>query len=232
MVAGLVFGVLLLAGFAYTGLTAPQLGDRLAAATGAATTVLALVAGATAAQNFLLIAAARQQASESRDLVAAALEQAAASDAQAKGTMALVEEARLDREYEFRPLLTLDITERGTVGARPFRRLIASNIGRGPALNVAVATHDFVGGTHVFGSSGLFDLGPGARRELEIYDEAGAAGQTFRRLVDGLPEPSVAVGFVDLTGNKYRVALVDGFRRPLETRRRDDPQVLDWAAWT
>lgn len=223
--------VLLLA-FLLTAATATQLTDRLAAATGAATALLALVAGTSAVQNAQLISAAREQARESSELVEAAAQQAEASTAQSKATLALVDEARADREFEYRPLLTFVVSSQGSVGGRPYRHLTVTNIGRGPAISAAIATHDFVDQGHLFGSSDMFDLGPGASRAFEVYDQVGASGQAFRRLIDDLHEPTLAIGFMDVVGNRYRVATSAGFRRPVETRHHDSPQQLDWAAWT
>src|SRR5258708_707110 len=82
-IGGAALIVALLAAFGWTIVLATDLSDRLAAATGAATTALAAVAVVTIWQNLRLVAAAREEARAAHELVAAANNQAESSSAQA-----------------------------------------------------------------------------------------------------------------------------------------------------
>lgn len=121
--AGLISGLVAVAILVATAITNPDVGQRVAAATAAATIVLALVGGLTTWQNSRLVAAAteqarlsreqaesserlvraateeasaaREQARASRDLVAAAIDQATASRAQADASQRLAEAATM-----------------------------------------------------------------------------------------------------------------------------------------
>jgi hypothetical protein len=89
-----------------------------------------------------LALAANEQTEVSRELAEASRKQAAASDTQAAATLALVEEARADRELEFRPFLTLHVHKRGDHGGRQYIEVVVANVGRGPALLTALAYHE------------------------------------------------------------------------------------------
>lgn len=125
------------------------------------------------------------------------------------------------------------IRQRGDHGGRQYVEVVVANIGRGPALHAGVSYHEFPGEAvgHLFGSSPLFDLGPGESESFSIYLDAGAEAQAFRRVTDDLPDPAVAVGFEDIVGNRYRCASGRGFRREPDTWRRGDANQPDWARW-
>ncbi len=190
---------------------------------------------------------AREQASASRDLVSAAIDQATASRAQAEASqhlaqaaamqaraaVELVEETRVDRQLGFQPFVTAEVRQRGDHGGRQYVQVVVANIGRGPALHAAVAYHEFPdeAAGHLFGASPFFDMGPGESDSFTLYLDAGAAAQAFRRLVDDLPDPAVAVAFEDVVGNRYRWASGGGFRRQPDVWRRSDQVQPDWARW-
>jgi hypothetical protein len=252
--AAVVVGLIALTVLVATALINPDAGQRVAAATGAATIVLALIAAGSMWQNFRLVAAAADQAEASRtqaessrqvaqaaaDQAAASMQQAVASERlaeaagrQAKASFALVEEARSDRELEFQPVVTVRLLMRGDHGGRRYAQVTTSNVGRGAALRVAIAYHEFVdpGLGHLFGSFAQADLGPDQRDTPTIYLGTGASDQADRRLIDDLPEPGLAAGYEDVVGNRYRwVATPSGHGR-LEVWRRGAANQPEWSRW-
>lgn len=250
----MTFGLVALAVLAVTAVVNVDSGQRVAAATGAATIVLALIAIVSLRQNVKLLAVAvgqaedsRARAESSRQLALAAAEQAAASvqqalasemlaeaaGRQAEATLALVQEARLDRELEFQPVITVRVVTRSGQGGRQSVQVAIANVGRGTASQVALAYHEFAdpGPGHLFGSESMVDFGPGESDSSEMSLGATASNQANRRLTDDLPEPALAAGFEDVLGNRYRWAATPSGHGRLEVWRPGAAAQPDWSRW-
>lgn len=180
----------------------------LTAASAMATFVLASVAVLTLRQNDKLVRAAIDEATATR-------EQATASAVQATASRETVEEMRREREWAYRPLLT--VSERNIRGSElSHTELVVRNIGTGPALNVCLAGHQFIGDPpgHRWLSEYSQGIAPGAELTFGtwLYSDDATTGEPrsdrYRCIVDDLvqvgSEEIVAVRYDDWFGTHYR----------------------------
>jgi hypothetical protein len=103
-----------------------------------------------------------------------------------------------------------------------------TNAGASPALGVTVNHHRFSSGEHRWWSSPVFDLPAGGSREFgDVHAEAGAHGQRYRKISDGLAPDVTAAVFHDVHGKTYRVSDVPGSSET--TVGPDGKERPDWA---
>src|SRR5205085_2940083 len=112
-------------------------------------------------------------------------------------------------------------------GGRQHAQIAIANIGRGPAVRLAIAYHEFALAEpgHLFGSGAVIDMGPGESDSVDMYLGVTMSDQANRRLIDDLPEPALATGFEDVIGNRYRwIARPGGHGRlEISPRGSDEP---------